>query len=233
MEMECHQAVKRVLGIPPVDLCKFVIGKGISHMVGAKGELVQKPGAKPLPEAVKKRLLEYVESPEAMLKLLKMQGLAKDTASLRQAHFEAVRKMEQIRKKNLRIVDKNLRYRACLVDFFTSITGPWLANITMKLSLPNDAIFNKTWTRKDFQDFFESMPSLFCLFILNHRRDQLIQRPIDVNDINDIWALSMAIPYCDIVVTEKMWTSIARQAKLDKICDTVILPSLSELGKYA
>lgn len=234
MEMECRQAARKILGFPTVNLNKFVIGKGISHMVGAKGELVRKSGTKgpELSEEIKKQLLEYIESPQAMLKLLKTQDLAKQTLRLREAHLETVKKMEQIRKKNLTIADNNLRYRVCLVDFFVSTTGPWLAKMLFELNLPKNAIVNENWTRKDFSGFFESMPSLFCVFTLSYRRDQLIQRPIDVNDLNDIWALSMAIPYCDIVVTESMWSSITRQSKLDKKYDTLILPSTEKLVDF-
>lgn len=232
MEIECRQAARKILGLPTINLNKFAIGNGISHMVGARGELVRRPGAKgpELSEEVKKQILEYVESPKAMLKLLEIQDLAEDVRALtQQTHQEAVKRMEQARKKNMLIRDKNLRYRACLVDFFVSTIGPWLAKMLIALNLPKDAIVNESWTRKDFQDFFESMASLFCLFTLNYRRDQLVQRPIDAHDINDIWSLSMAIPYCDIVVTESMWKSIASQSKLNKKYNTLILSSTKEL----
>lgn len=234
MEMECRQAARKKLGLPSMNLNRFVIGKGISHMVGARGELVRKPGTKgpELSEELKKQILEYVESPRAMMELLKIQDLAKHALLIKQAHLEAVKKMEQIRKKNLHITDNNLRYRVCLVDFLVYEIGPWLAKMHVELNLPKDAIVDESWTQRDFLEFFESMPSSFCLFTLSYRRDQLIQRPIDVNDINDIWALSMAIPYCDIVVTESMWVSIARQSKLDKKYDTVILSSTEELIDY-
>lgn len=231
MEWECHQAAKKRLGLHTVNLNKFVVGKGISHMVGARGELVRKPGTEgpELSEELKKQILEYVESPQAMLKLLGTQDLAKHAMLIKQTHLETVKKMEQIRKKNLQITDNNLRYRVCLVDFLVHEIGPWLAKMHVELNLPKDAIVNGNWTQKDFLEFFENMPSSFCLFTFSYRRDQLIQRPIEVNDLNDIWALSMAIPYCDIVVTESMWASIARQSKLDKKYDTLILSSTEEL----
>ena len=52
------------------------------------------------------------------------------------------------------------------------------------------------------------------------------------NDLNDILAFSMAIPYCDIVIGEKMFISLAKQAHLDKIYNTIILSSIKELDKY-
>ena len=49
---------------------------------------------------------------------------------------------------------------------------------------------------------------------------------------NDVWFLTLALPYNDVVITERMRTSIIRQAKLDKKCNTIILSSINELGKY-
>ena len=48
----------------------------------------------------------------------------------------------------------------------------------------------------------------------------------------DIWHLTLAIPHSDIVVTENMWTSIARNAKLEEKCNTTILSSLIDLDEF-
>lgn len=49
------------------------------------------------------------------------------------------------------------------------------------------------------------------------------------NDFIDMLYLSEAIPYCDIVVTEKKWVSLAKQAKLDKLYDTILLSKVDDL----
>jgi hypothetical protein len=54
-------------------------------------------------------------------------------------------------------------------------------------------------------------------------------RPLEVNDLADVWGLSLAIPYSDIVVTEKMMAAFAKQSKLDSICKTKILTSVYDL----
>ena len=41
----------------------------------------------------------------------------------------------------------------------------------------------------------------------------------------------MAIPYCDIVVGEKMFSDLAKKSKLDKLYNTKILTSVNELKK--
>lgn len=99
----------------------------------------------------------------------------------------------------------------------------------VEMNLPKDTIIRKGWSQRDFKEFLNSLPTALCLFTLLLERDQQLQRLIEVNDLYDVWALSLAIPYSDIVVTEKMWTAISRQAKLDKICNTTILSSIDEM----
>ena len=84
----------------------------------------------------------------------------------------------------------------------------------------------------DIDEFLEKLPTALCSFTLLFQRDQQTQRAIQINDMADIWHLTLAIPYSDIVVTEKMWASIAKGAKLDEKCNTVILSSLSELFRF-
>ena len=84
----------------------------------------------------------------------------------------------------------------------------------------------------DFEDLLDKIPTALCLFTLIYQRDQEYHRPIKKNDFNDIASLTLAIPYSDIVITDKMMVSIATRMKLDDKCDTIILKSISELEEY-
>ena len=231
MEAEVRQATLKKLGLPTTDLRKYVIGRGISHMLGTRAELKRKEGTvgPDLTEENKRKILGYIESPDALLFLLTSQSLAEESQQITQMHASVVKKMEEIRRRSTKIIDKDLRYRASLAEFLIDPIGKWLAKLHVELNLPKDAIVRKDWTKKDYMEFFETMPTAYCLFTLAYRRDQYLQRPIDKNDINDIAALSIAIPYCDIVVTESMWASISKQSKLDKKYNTLILSSVKQL----
>lgn len=53
-----------------------------------------------------------------------------------------------------------------------------------------------------------------------------------INDLRDIDALSIAVPYCDVVVTDKAaWAAVTGQ-HLDTAFNTVVLRRLSDLGTY-
>ena len=53
---------------------------------------------------------------------------------------------------------------------------------------------------------------------------------MDPNDLNDIMSLSVALPYCDVVLTETMWRAAIIYAKLDKLRPTRVLTTAGELA---
>jgi hypothetical protein len=55
------------------------------------------------------------------------------------------------------------------------------------------------------------------------------QKQWEGNDLNDVTALSIAVPYCDVVVTERQWTHLARAAKLDQRYGTTVISDLRRL----
>jgi hypothetical protein len=52
------------------------------------------------------------------------------------------------------------------------------------------------------------------------------------NDLHDITALGVAVPYCDAVATEKHWVSLLRRRRLDVQYDTSFITSPQELVEY-
>jgi hypothetical protein len=77
--------------------------------------------------------------------------------------------------------------------------------------------------------FFQSMPTSYCLVELLFYRNMQSQRMVDPNDLNDIMSLSIALPYTDVVVTEKIWHTAILQTKLDRLRPTRVLRTPSQL----
>lgn len=80
--------------------------------------------------------------------------------------------------------------------------------------------------------FFESVPVLDVEINLFTQRNEQRDRKIAPNDEIDISFLSVSIPYCDAVVTEKFWTSLARRLKLDAKYRTKVENDLTELNPF-
>jgi len=60
-------------------------------------------------------------------------------------------------------------------------------------------------------------------------RDRQWTRNVQANDVGDLGHLVGAIPYCDVVVTEKFWCRAAKERKLDKHYGTSIFSDLESL----
>lgn len=228
LRAEIRNVVLTRLGLSPVDIRKLILKQGISNMVGAKATLKPKRGAPPLPEHLMAELLKLTESSEA-LEILLREGSSKDLDSTRKSDIET---MERIRQNLWKVKDNNLRYRVFMAINITDMILPELGKITIEWKLPPDLIIKKNLTRKDVEALLVELPTALCLFTLIYYRDQQISRPIQANDFNDIWFLTLAIPYSDIVVTERMWTSIAIGSKLDKKCKTKVFSSVYNLCQY-
>lgn len=84
--------------------------------------------------------------------------------------------------------------------------------------------------QENLMAFFEAVPTLDVEIELVVERNEIWNRKIHKNDKMDISFLSVAIPYCDVVVTEHFFAMSAINRKLDKKYKTKILESLTDLN---
>lgn len=73
------------------------------------------------------------------------------------------------------------------------------------------------------------VPELAVRIEFSVQRDQQQQRAIRSNDRRDIDALCVAIPHCDVVVTEKLWADLSRRARFGERFGARITPDLREI----
>jgi hypothetical protein len=80
-------------------------------------------------------------------------------------------------------------------------------------------------------DLLMSLPSRVVVYELRRQRHRNPQTNWEANDLDDLEAMSVAIPYCDVVVTEKQWCHFARPANLGERFGTRIVSALSDLPR--
>lgn len=68
----------------------------------------------------------------------------------------------------------------------------------------------------------QSIPSTDVWATLRHLKHRDLNLPWEQHDWTDMWALSVAIPYCDAVVTEKRWAHLATVGGLSRRYGTSI-----------
>jgi hypothetical protein len=84
--------------------------------------------------------------------------------------------------------------------------------------------------RERLTGFVMSLPSRRVATMVEFHYLKDVDRDWNINDLRDILALSTAIPYCDIVVTDKKaWDITKKRAHLDEAFNTEILGTLDEL----
>lgn len=78
--------------------------------------------------------------------------------------------------------------------------------------------------------FLEDVPSRRVDFELHVLRFDNLQLQRKRGDLADFAALSVAVPYCDVVVTERLWVDLIKRARLDQLYDTTVLDDLRGLA---
>lgn len=77
----------------------------------------------------------------------------------------------------------------------------------------------------------DAVPCLNVERLLAVQLDRQRQRSLTENDGNDLWALCAAIPYCQFVVSERLWADLVRQTRLAPLYGTTVFSRLSDLAQ--
>jgi hypothetical protein len=75
-------------------------------------------------------------------------------------------------------------------------------------------------------------PTVFVHRELRRLRHEASEKAWEPSDLVDLTALSSAIVYCDVVVTERVWTALAARANLGEKYGTAIVRSLDDLKPH-
>jgi len=225
-ELEIKNLILREFDIPPINVRSYFVGKGFSHLIGKNPTIKSESTDPETLKKVNQELQNALNDPEEFLFLA--QKIFKDST---RGLITDVQKYEDIRERLSKIKDNRCRRKAFLWANIFSTILPQLYAFLNEMNLPL-SLTEKIFGNYDADVFLSKLPTALCEFMLMFQRDQQSNRPIQVNDSYDIWHLTLAIPYSDIVVTEKMWTTIAKNTKLDKICNTLILSSIDDLRDY-
>jgi len=152
---------------------------------------------------------------------------------IRQKAFDENKKflenMEENRFKNSKM-NKDLFPRYSQARALVDAAVPHLAVFMHSNKIAADQLFSPNEKEK-VGLFNKHLNSMNVLSILVLERDFSSEKQIISNDAYDMAHLSGAIPYCDVVVTEKMFAHISRKKKLDGIYDCEILDDLKLLSQ--
>ena len=158
-----------------------------------------------------------------------------DQPMIKKMHKDSMataKKLEHMRSLESRTIrDNDLRRRITLAKYLFSAVNPKVVAFLVSIHVDPDVFADRVLTSQEkIIQFFKSMPTSYCLVQLTLYRDMQRTRKIQPNDLNDIVSLSIAIPYSDVVVTERMWQTAIIQTKIHELRPTIILSSAKELA---
>ena len=77
--------------------------------------------------------------------------------------------------------------------------------------------------------FVARLPSAFVWATLRHWKHRDLTHPWEQHDWTDISALSVAVPYCDVVITERRWAHMIKATRLTERHSTEVGYGLTSL----
>lgn len=205
-----------------------VLGRGIAFAFGRSDELQSDLGISEKRAQLVEAAMDTPAGLTAFLVGVSEPLLTRGTSDFERRATVYAQSVEEARSAG-RNYSKSVRKRAYVADL-TYYLQPRLARAlaSYELTLTDFLGLGK----QQLMSFFESVPTLDVEIELATERDGHWDKEVDPNDMTDISFLSVAIPYCDVVVTEKFWADLAKRKKLDEKYETVVLSDLLELECY-
>jgi hypothetical protein len=80
--------------------------------------------------------------------------------------------------------------------------------------------------------FRDSIPLVYVAGELYKGRDQAVSKPWEPNDLHDLDALTVALVYCDVVVTEGLWVNVVSRTDVESRYSTVVISNLQNLLEH-
>jgi hypothetical protein len=201
-----------------------VFGVGLRHAAADDSMRFQIEPAD-IPDEATRRAFEAAMSEEWELAMLR--GPALDTALPTPPVEYAYQRSEEALSKRLEQDQRGRgdRLRTAMVAIgLVDIQEP-LVEALRRAGIKLEELL--TLGEEGLTDLLQAVRSRWVLAAM--RRDAHARKHHEVNDLRDLAALGIAVAYCDIVVTEKQWVHVLKQARIDALMNTTLLSSVSQL----
>jgi len=205
------------------NIAEIAINRGVAHMLGME-----------LPENVfsadYEKFLIKVNQLEKFVATMMIDFISRELVSeLRQEDIDGIADYEKSRRLKNEELSKEMRLRLAIMEMDYDRLFPVIIEQLKKMGVDPKPFADSFTDIEDWKRFFFSMPTMDIWINLHVLRDSDKGKAVHRNDTNDMAFLSIAVPYCDIIVTEKYWARQLISNGYDKKYNTTILTDLTEL----
>jgi hypothetical protein len=197
-----------------------LVRRGVQHAFGKQMRIA---GLSPSDEAA---ALEAMNHPDIAVELLLKEGDARELSEqARKGDEETAAMCERVRARSAAAsLTPEQRFGVELAEYFSDGVGQRaLQESCEEAGITVTGFFEQLIERGTMKEFFQRIHSLHVLLSLTVARDKDQVRPIHRNDHKDVMGLAVALPYCNLVVSENHWGHMAKTLKFDQQFDTVLL----------
>jgi hypothetical protein len=232
IELEVNNAIRKSLGGKPIDLSDRVFGNELCHCFGSKVEIKSVEPNKEIPEELKDKLYSACKDPELMADALCTYQMI-DVKQSFQRNNDLADKLEELRKKEYSHPDKNMRKNISDARFLIDFIRDEFIKAVLEYKLDFKKYTQHIFSSKESTiAFLRSIPTAYTFHVLNDARNLNTSRPIEPNDFWDLCTLATAVPYCDVVVTEREWSNILNQKRIGELYNTKIIHRIEDLSEF-
>ena len=224
-DLEIENYFFRKLGKPENNIREMAIGKGFSYMMGETPQVISDSLNSEELTIINEKLKEYY--PELMKIQFERYKNKDEQVQLKQVQRaeearEVLFQMDSDDKRKNFLIKQNFIYLMRKIMNFLKVSDEKRVDISdfgyasnlllIKQTIPQDLGDNRKRAR-----LMKEFPIIYTHSTLVSFRDRDLRRKIDPNDLIDIASYVVPIAYLDVVVGEKYFITIAKQAKLDEL----------------
>ena len=141
---------------------------------------------------------------------------------------QQVKKFEGIRENERKNKNKKEQFEGVLRSYFRDFIMQRIIQFFFKYGF---AVTKTDMNFEEIEDWLKRLPATYSYFSLLDWRDRNLNKKIEANDLYDLMSFTMGIAYCDILFGENRFVALSKQAKLNKLYNTLITSSLEEFKK--
>ncbi len=223
VEFQLRNAVRRLFDHPVLQGEPSPFGRGIEDVF-----CVDLLARTDIPAERAARFRRGLDTPAAWISLLSYEDEASRKAGIDSTDRTAKEAIETYERRRAAWSGESTRraYAAALTRTF------W---VELQRSLQEIGHTVEEWGNvgpSRLMEFWESIPSLHVEMELHTQMHRQKSKAWTTHDDRDIEFLALAIPSCDVVVTEKFWVDLSHRRKLHDRYGTVLLNDLTDLTRH-
>lgn len=232
---EFLNAILIILGKDEINIKDYLFAKDLYHLFDLSLDDINVVAKEEkLRHEVEEILHDFENSPQILYDLINSQYFKASANKSKKTWENAAIEQKKIKKQLFAdIKNDTARFHKIVTEGYIHRREKYFDFVVQKLRYiginTSDIESIGDYVQEHFEDFLKTMPMLYVAAKLTFQRFKNSSKPFHKNDIKDIAFLSPAIPYCDIVITERSWVDYIRREKLDILYGTEVFSDLNDI----